>query len=159
MFFYDDIDNVPISFSIEELQINDNERDINTIEQTIYNKQQNNASNDSSNELNNILNNNEKIIHSTEFYFPQLNMTDNENNIFFNDYNKYTLKELFKICDYYGFAKELKTNKCNKKEIIQYLNDFENDYNNVEIVYTRRNMWFYMDELKNDPFMKKLIIW
>ena len=69
-------------------------------------------------------------------------MIDNENDNFFYDYNKYTLKELFKICDYYGFAKELKTNKCNKKEIIQYLIEFENDYNNIETVYTRRNMWF-----------------
>ena len=142
MFFYDDNnDNVPITFSIEEKQINNNnDVDINIIEKTIYNTQENE-------------------IHSTDYYLPQLDMIDNENDNFFYDYNKYTLKELFKICDYYGFAKELKTNKCNKKEIIQYLIEFENDYNNIEIVYTRRNMWFYMNELKKDPLMKKFIIW
>lgn len=142
MFFYDDNnDNVPITFSIEEKQINNNnDVDINIIEKTIYNTQENE-------------------IHSTDYYLPQLDMTDNENDNFFYDYNKYTLKELFKICEYYGFAKELKTNKCNKKEIIQYLIEFENDYNNIETVYTRRNMWFYMNELKKDPLMKKFIIW
>ena len=142
MFFYDDNnDNVPITFSIEEKQINNNnDVDINIIEKTIYNTQENE-------------------IHSTDYYLPQLDMIDNENDNFFYDYNKYTLKELFKICDYYGFAKELKTNKCNKKEIIQYLIGFENDYNNIETVYTRRNMWFYMNELKKDPLMKKFIIW
>ena len=142
MFFYDDNnDNVPITFSIEEKQINNNnDVDINIIEKTIYNTQENE-------------------IHSTDYYLPQLDMIDNENDNFFYDYNKYTLKELFKICEYYGFAKELKTNKCNKKEIIQYLIEFENDYNNIEAVYTRRNMWFYMNELKKDPLMKKFIIW
>lgn len=142
MFFYDDNnDNVPITFSIEEKQINNNnDVDINIIEKTIYNTQENE-------------------IYSTDYYLPQLDMIDNENDNFFYDYNKYTLKELFKICEYYGFAKELKTNKCNKKEIIQYLIEFENDYNNIETVYTRRNMWFYMNELKKDPLMKKFIIW
>ena len=142
MFFYDDNnDNVPITFSIEEKQINNNnDVDINIIEKIIYNTQENE-------------------IHSTDYYLPQLDMIDNENDNFFYDYNKYTLKELFKICDYYGFAKELKTNKCNKKEIIQYLIEFENDYNNIETVYTRRNMWFYMNELKKEPLMKKFIIW
>ena len=157
MFFYDD--NVPINFSIEELQMNNNDVDINIIQKTIYNTEQNVMNNDINNELNNDIYNNEQMIHSTDFYLPQLDMTDNENDIFFYDYNKYTLKELFKICDYYGFAKELKTNKCNKKEIIHYLIEFENDYNNIEIIHKRKNMWFYMNELKKDPLMKKFIIW
>ena len=36
----------------------------------------------------------------------------------------YTVKQLLLICDYYGFSKELKTNKCNKDQIIEILVSF-----------------------------------
>jgi len=76
------------------------------------------------------------------------------------NYNiNYTLKELFLICDYYGITKEMKTNKYNKEEIITFLILFENNSENEEIVCKRQNMWFYMNELKNDKFMKKYILW
>lgn len=72
------------------------------------------------------------------------------------NYNEnFTVKELLLICDYYGFAKELKNNKCNKDQIIEILVSFESDLNNSDIVFKRQNMWFYMRELKNDKFMKK----
>lgn len=70
----------------------------------------------------------------------------------------YTVKQLLQICDYYGIAKELRTNKCNKDEIINILVHFENDYNNSEIVFKRQTMWLYINELKNDSHMKKYII-
>ena len=38
-----------------------------------------------------------------------------------NYHENYTVKELLLICEYYGVAKELKSNKCNKNEIIQIL--------------------------------------
>jgi len=69
----------------------------------------------------------------------------------------YTVKQLLQICDYYGIAKELRTNKCNKDEIINILVHFENDYNNSEIVFKRQTMWLYINELKNDSHMKKYI--
>ena len=76
------------------------------------------------------------------------------------NYNEnFTVKELLLICDYYGFGKELKSNKCNKEEIIEILVSFESDSNNSEIVFKRQNMWFYMNELKNDKFMKKFLLW
>ena len=71
----------------------------------------------------------------------------------------YTVKELLLICDYYGIAKQLKMNKCKKDEIIQILYQFESDSNNEEIVFKRKNMWFYINELKNDKFMKKYVLW
>ena len=71
----------------------------------------------------------------------------------------YTLKELLLICEYYGFAKELKNNKYNKEQIIEYLVSFESDNNNSDIVFKRLNMWFYINELKNDKFMKKFVLW
>jgi hypothetical protein len=76
------------------------------------------------------------------------------------NYNEnFTVKELLLICDYYGFSKELKTNKCNKEQIIEILVSFESDLNNSNIVFKRQNMWFYMNELKNDKFMKKYVLW
>ena len=76
------------------------------------------------------------------------------------DYNEnYTVKELMLICDYYGIAKELKQNKFNKNEIVQFLVMFEENPMNYDIVFKRRNVWFYIDELKKDKFMKKYVIW
>jgi len=76
------------------------------------------------------------------------------------NYNEnYTLKELLLICEYYGFAKEVKQNKYNKELIIDFLVRFESDINNSDIVFKRQNMWFYINELKNDKFMKKFVLW
>jgi DNA integrity scanning protein DisA with diadenylate cyclase activity len=95
-------------------------------------------------------------------------MTEMENNDFndelavpkmINYHENFTVKELLLICDYYGFAKELKTNKCNKDQIIEILVSFESDLNNSDIVFKRQNMWFFINELKNDKFMKKFLLW
>ena len=45
----------------------------------------------------------------------------------------FTVKELLLICEYYGFAKDMKLNKFNKDEIIQVLVDFERNPNNLGI--------------------------
>jgi hypothetical protein len=71
----------------------------------------------------------------------------------------YTVKELLLICEYYGFAKDLKNNKCNKDEIVQFLVLYETNIDNVNIVSKRKNLWFYMNEIKNDKFMKKYVLW
>ena len=76
-----------------------------------------------------------------------------------NYHENFTVKELLLICDYYGFAKELKTNKCNKDQIIEILVSFESDLNNSNIVFKRQNMWFFINELKNDKFMKRFLLW
>jgi hypothetical protein len=73
--------------------------------------------------------------------------------------DNFTVKELLSICEYYGISKELKANKCKKEMIINILLDFESNPLNSEIVFKRQNMWFYMNELKNDKFMKKFILW
>ena len=80
-------------------------------------------------------------------------------NIEIKYYKTLTLKELLLICEYYGFAKNLKSNKLNKDEIIQVLIDFENNNNNYQIVKKRENLWFYINELKDDKFMKKYVFW
>jgi hypothetical protein len=76
-----------------------------------------------------------------------------------NYHENFTVKELIIICDYYGFAKEIKSNKYNKEEIIHFLVEFENNPMNNFIVSKRQNLWFYINELKNDKFMKKYLLW
>jgi len=76
------------------------------------------------------------------------------------NYNvNFTVKELLLICDYYGFAKELKNSKCNKEQIIEILVSFESDPINDDIVNKRQTLWFYIGQLKNDKFMKKYVLW
>jgi hypothetical protein len=75
------------------------------------------------------------------------------------NYNiNYNVSDLLVICDYYGISKNLKATKANKQKIIETLVFFENDVANESIVIKRQTMWFYMNELKNDAFMKKYVI-
>jgi hypothetical protein len=76
-----------------------------------------------------------------------------------NYHENYTVKELLLICEYYGFSKFLKSNKLNKEQIVDCLVNFETDPVNSECVLRRQNMWFYINELKNDKFMKKFVLW
>ena len=71
----------------------------------------------------------------------------------------YNVKQLLTICDYYGLLKEVKINKLKKQEIISVLLDFEENIENSLIVYKRKQLWYFMSELKNDKFMKKYILW
>jgi hypothetical protein len=36
---------------------------------------------------------------------------------------------------------------------------FENNSENIEMVLKRKQLWFFMGELKMDKFMKKFILW
>jgi hypothetical protein len=76
------------------------------------------------------------------------------------DYNtNYNIKQLMLICDYYGLLKEVKINKMKKQDIIALLLDFEENTENVLMVYKRKQLWYFINELKNDKFMKKYILW
>ena len=74
-------------------------------------------------------------------------------------YEKNTCKELMLICEYYGIAKEAKANKYKKDQIIFLIIVFESNPENLNTVYQRKNLWFYMNELKNDKIMKKYVLW
>jgi hypothetical protein len=71
----------------------------------------------------------------------------------------YTLKQLLFICEYYNISKGIKLNKMKKQDIIEQIIIFENDISNFNIVTKRKQLWYFMDELKSDKFMKKYIIW
>jgi hypothetical protein len=48
--------------------------------------------------------------------------------------------------------------KWKKADIISAIVAFENNLENYDIVERRRTVWKYMEELKQDSFMKKFII-
>ena len=98
-----------------------------------------------------------------EELLKEIESAELNDNMLFNkmiEYNEnYTVKELLLMCDYYGFAKELKLHKYNKLQIIEFMTNFEADLSNNDIVHKRKTLWFYIDELKNDKFMKKYVLW
>jgi len=65
----------------------------------------------------------------------------------------FTVKQLTLICDYYGI---LKRNR-NKSELIESIVNFESNPKNAVVVFQRKKMWFYLEELKKDAFLKKYI--
>jgi len=74
------------------------------------------------------------------------------------NYSYLTLKQLNMICDYYGIASYIRIAKCKKEDIVNMLVQYENTEQNYEIVVKRKRMWKYLEELKNDAYMKKFII-
>ena len=69
----------------------------------------------------------------------------------------YNVKQLLTICEYYGLLKEVRGFK--KEDIITHVLLFENSHDNNSIVLKRKEMWYYMDQLKDDDKMKKYIMW
>ena len=71
------------------------------------------------------------------------------------EYNtNYTVKSLGQILDYYEISKR----KLRKDEMVQMLIMFEEDPENIEIVEKRKRMWSYVNELKEDKYFSKYII-
>jgi hypothetical protein len=88
------------------------------------------------------------------------NISESETMVKLIDYNlNYNIKQLLLICEYYGLLKEVKINKMKKLEVIYFLLDFEENIDNTCIVYKRKQLWYFMSELKNDKFMKKFVLW
>jgi hypothetical protein len=74
------------------------------------------------------------------------------------DYTDYTIKNLLKICNYYGLDKSIKASKCKKQDIIDTLIYFESLPENAVIVHNRITMWEYMSAIMNDPKMKQYVL-
>jgi hypothetical protein len=69
-------------------------------------------------------------------------------------FENYTVKMLQHIANYYKIPKS----RLKKEELIQLIIQFENEPDNSEIVYNRKRMWHYMNELKNDSYFSKFLI-
>jgi hypothetical protein len=74
------------------------------------------------------------------------------------DYTDYTIKNLLKICNYYGLDKSVKASKCKKQDIIDTVIYFESLPENAVIVHNRITMWEYMSAIMNDPKMKQYVL-
>ena len=70
-----------------------------------------------------------------------------------------TVKDLLRVCQYYGIDKDIKASKCKKQDIISTIVFFESLPENFKIVNKRHKMWACISELLSDPKMKKYIIW
>jgi len=68
----------------------------------------------------------------------------------------YTNKQLLLILEYYGLAK--KSSHLKKSDMISYIMMFEKDPKNSVLTMRRKQLWFFMNELKNDKFMRRFII-
>jgi hypothetical protein len=70
------------------------------------------------------------------------------------EYNEFTKKELERICDYYSINKRKKR----KNDLIQDIIIFEQDILNSELVDKRIEMWYCIEQIKNDNYLKKFLI-
>ena len=98
-------------------------------------------------------------------YEDLLKLTDNmemQTAIAMDDYialeleyqENYTKKDLDKIAEYYDISKRKKK----KHELIEDIVLFEKLPENVEVVYTRKKLWGYMQEIKADKYLSKYLI-
>ena len=69
-------------------------------------------------------------------------------------FENYTLKMLNHICNYYKISKT----RLKKEQIIELIIQFENNPDNSVLVYERKRMWHYINELKNDSYFSKFVI-
>ena len=68
--------------------------------------------------------------------------------------SNYTKKELDKIAEYYEISKRKKK----KQELIEDIVIFEKAPENIEVVYTRKKLWSYIEEIKADKYLSKYLI-
>ena len=103
------------------------------------------------------------LLNNDNFFYENTdNNTDNNNyletdNIISQqiDYSQnYNIKKLTHIAKYYNL--NIKKNK--KEEIIDNIIQFENNPENSIVVYNRKRLWHYLNELKNDNYFSKFII-
>jgi len=66
----------------------------------------------------------------------------------------FTRKDLDRIADYYSISKRKKL----KDELIQEIILFETNPEKIEIVYRRKKLWSYMEEIKDDKYLRKFLI-
>lgn len=93
-------------------------------------------------------------------YTDDMYMDNNDSSLIVEMTNyeeNFTIKQLQIICDYYELSKSKRGKK--KEDLISSIVLFENEPDKLDIVIKRKEMWYYMDELKNDPKMKKYVIW
>ena len=69
-------------------------------------------------------------------------------------YENYNIKMLHHIINYYQIPK----GRLKKDELIELIIQFENNPDNSAIVYNRKRLWHYINELKSDKYFSKFVI-
>ena len=140
LFFFEDLDITEDNgLELEKMML-----EFQTEEYNYDNKYGNNNDND-----------NNTFVSSSELsYFIKKDFYCGNIEFYYNE--EYKLKDLMKICQYYGMTKGLKNLK--KQDIISSIIYFENIPENYEIVEKRHKMWAYMTELLEDPKMKGYLL-
>ena len=90
-------------------------------------------------------------------YFIKKDLYNGNDEYYYNE--EYKIKDLLKICQYYGIASSVKASKCKKQDIVSTIVYFEGQPENYEIVEKRHKMWAFMTELLEDTKMKNYLIW
>jgi hypothetical protein len=72
---------------------------------------------------------------------------------------EYTVKDLMKICQYYGINKNVKASKCKKGDVVATIVYYESCAENYDVVQRRHKLWSYMTELIEDPKMRGYVFW
>jgi hypothetical protein len=137
-----------ISFLLEEKDNNENEKD-DEFDFSNFINEMDELTKDNNYNYNN---NNSELL-----YYVEKSVFTNEDETYYSE--KYTIKDLMKICCYYGIDKNIKSSKCRKQDIIATIVFFEGQIENANIVYKRHNMWAYMTELIADPKMRAYLLW
>jgi hypothetical protein len=137
---------------MEKLQENNLKYEI--LENINKNKILENINKNEINDIDNILNNenffNDKEFHDQFQFFEQ----DNLMALHIDYFENYTVKMLQHIANYYKIPRS----RLKKEELIQLIIQFENEPENSNKVCNRKRMWYYMNELKNDPYFSKFLI-
>jgi len=98
-----------------------------------------------------------QLFENPDFYSFQLDTDDELFSKKVNYHVNFTVKQLSMICDYYGILKRMKGRNKNKNDLIDEIVTFEDDTINSSIVLQRKKLWFYLEELKKDSYLKKFI--
>jgi hypothetical protein len=107
----------------------------------------------------NFMNLNDDLNHDLKdlSYFIKKDLYNGNNEYYYNE--EYKIKDLLKICQYYGIASSVKAAKCKKQDIVSTIVYFESLPENYEIVEKRHKMWAFVTELLEDSKMKSYLIW
>lgn len=68
-------------------------------------------------------------------------------------YNKLSIKQLINISEYYGIKNIRK-----KYDLIHEIIVYELDTNHVDIVCKRKKLWNYLQEINEDKYLRKYLI-
>jgi hypothetical protein len=85
---------------------------------------------------------NNNLLISDNYYAEELNYTEN-----------FIKKDLSRIADYYSISKRKKK----KYQLVQDILLFEKDLKNINLVTRRKTLWGYLQELKEDKYLKQFI--